>query len=154
MRAITNHRSCLLSSHPTTLIRLPFSCSVLLVPHRCCSAFWIAVARFSLCILHRSTLGYVAVTSFDPQLDIVASTAESPLTQTGYSHHTISTLPDSAPHWRAHSDIRLQQRSVACPTGSSKPPRCLSHTRLRNYLRSATRSLNQLCRLTDSLMRM
>jgi hypothetical protein len=44
-----------------TLICLPFSCSDLLVPHCCCSAFWIAVTRSAFCTLHRSVLRYVAV---------------------------------------------------------------------------------------------
>lgn len=103
------------TSNNQTLICLPFSCFALLVPHCCSSAFWIAVARFSLCILHRSSLRYVVVASHSPQLDRLPSTTGSLLTEAGYSHHTISTYPFSARHCPARLNTRLQQRSVAGP---------------------------------------
>jgi hypothetical protein len=72
----------------TTLIclRLLFRALVL---HCCAPAFWIAVARSSLSVIHRSGWRYVAVAVVSTGL------AECPynllLTRAGYSHHTIST---------------------------------------------------------------
>ncbi|KAH7414231.1 Mre11 DNA-binding presumed domain-containing protein [Phaeosphaeria sp. MPI-PUGE-AT-0046c] len=94
MSAIPNHRSCPLPSHPNTLICLPFSCSALLVPHCCCSAFWIAVARFSIYIIHRSRLGYVAVTTFDLPHDSLAFTAASAMSL-AYKVEELLALRDS-----------------------------------------------------------
>lgn len=110
------------TSNNQTLICLPFSCFALLVPHCCSSAFWIAVARFALCILHQPTLEYVAAVPLQGRHWPWYTTGPRQRSVADHdrifaSYHLIprrSTV--SLPHWLGHINALLEQRLVACPS--------------------------------------
>lgn len=104
-----------------TLICLPFSCFALLVPHCCCSAFWIADARSSFCTLHRSALRYVAVT-----VPLFSAASDRQLGQTGTDiyrifasyHLNFRHSFHSTSHWPRNTHAASpRRRLVACPSG-------------------------------------